>query len=139
MAYLALQVPGGTPSAFSGGPKASKQRPKRRPVKLREHYLALAPLAMTDPTTGEPARVPKRLHFDDYRALFPDTPMPVVMERRRRPERIGVHANFTGLWKGSAQRIACGKQGGFGKKKVRPAPERLSAKQTKKPKGTAKT
>lgn len=138
MAYLALQVPGGTPSAFAGGPRAYTTRPNRRKENLQKGYQPLVPLAVTDPATGKPAQIPKRLYIDDYRALFPDAPVPGIEEKRRRPDRIVVHANFAGLWKGSAQRIACGKQGGFGKKKVRPAPEPPSADRTDGFKETAK-
>jgi hypothetical protein len=135
MAYLALQIPGGTPSAFGGGPRAQVTHPERRREKRVERYQPLVPSAVTDQATGAAAHTPRRLRIEVYQATFPDDRVPPIPEKRRRADLVVVHANYAGLWKESARRVACGKQGGRGKKKLRPAPAAAEAERSETPPG----
>lgn len=122
MSFLALQVPGGSPAAFAGGPHRTRLRNTVRRTRRIERYVPMLPSSVVDPETGAMAATPRRLSLSTYQALFPDDPAPPIVEKRRRPDLVVVALDYAGMWRESARRAACGRQGGNGKKKPRPAP-----------------
>lgn len=120
--YVALHAQGGTPEGIAGGPRRVASSLSRFPKRRWSRYVALVAKEIRDPATGGLAAMPKGMTIAAYQALFPNDPVPEIMEKRRRPGKIVAPRDYQGLWAESARRVACGRQGGRGKKKPRPAP-----------------